>query len=105
MAPYLFDIRVILRIMESVNPAVLVDNGRISYVSNVKYGCKFTKKRGIMSTFANKYLRERAAPQQLKRASLHSVCTVSSLTNTSPTNPTCKRLAPQCLTEFNKLSA
>jgi hypothetical protein len=29
-----------------------------------------------MSTFANKYLRERAAPQQLKRASLHSVCTV-----------------------------
>ena len=30
----LFDIRVILRIMESVNPAVLVDNGRIFYVSN-----------------------------------------------------------------------
>ena len=29
-----------------------------------------------MSTFANKYLRKRAAPQQLKRASLHSVCTV-----------------------------
>ena len=30
MAPYLFDILVILRITESVNPAVLVDNGRIS---------------------------------------------------------------------------
>jgi hypothetical protein len=29
-----------------------------------------------MSTFANKYFRERATPQQLKRASFHSVCTV-----------------------------
>ena len=27
------------------------------FINNPKYGCKYTKKRGIMSTFANKFVK------------------------------------------------